>query len=149
MTGDAYLLDSNILLRVVQPGDPSFKIVTESVRRLLRASSVLCYTSQNLGEFWSVLTRPANRNGFGLSIEEADIRAKEIESEFRLLPDSPEIHEEWRRLLVTIRVSGTQVHDTRLVAAMLVHGVDRILTLNTKDFARFDKIEAIHPIDVV
>jgi predicted nucleic acid-binding protein len=40
------------------------------------------------------------------------------------------------------------VHDTRLVAAMHIYGVKRILTFNTKDFARFDTIEAIHPLQL-
>jgi len=31
---------------------------------------------------------------------------------------------------------------------MLVHGVNRILTFNTQDFSRFDKIEAIHPLNL-
>jgi hypothetical protein len=31
---------------------------------------------------------------------------------------------------------------------MHVHGVKRILTLNTRDFTRFPSIEAIHPEQV-
>jgi hypothetical protein len=31
---------------------------------------------------------------------------------------------------------GVQVHDARLVAAMKVHGVTRILTINIRDFSR-------------
>jgi predicted nucleic acid-binding protein len=41
-----------------------------------------------------------------------------------------------------------QVHDARLVAAMRVHGVKRILTFNDKDFARYTDIEAEHPRSV-
>ena len=37
---------------------------------------------------------------------------------------------------------------TRLVAAMRVHGVKRILTFNAKDFARYVAIEAVHPRSV-
>jgi predicted nucleic acid-binding protein len=62
-----------------------------------------------------------------------------------LLPDSAAVHEEWRKLIVTHNVVGVQVHDARLVAAMRVHGVKRILTFNTKDFARYTDIEAMHP----
>jgi predicted nucleic acid-binding protein len=148
MAGDRYLVDSNILLRILQPEDPSFPVVTAAVRKLLRERSVPCYTSQNLGEFWNVLTRPARQNGFGLSIEEAHIRAEEIESEFQLLPDSRAAHEEWRRLLVDYRISGVQVHDARLVASMHIHGIKRILTFNTRDFARFTDIDAVHPADL-
>ena len=80
---------------------------------------------------------------------EGRVRAGEVEAGFRLLPDSPSVHKEWRRLLVDYRVSGVQVHDARLVAAMRVHGVKRILTFNKKDFARFHDLEALLPSDVL
>ena len=86
-----------------------------------------------------------DRNGYGLSPEEADRRAKLFEAQLRLLPDSSAVHEEWRGLLVTHAVSGVRVHDARLVVSMRVHGVKRILTFNEKDFARYGDIEAIHP----
>src|SRR5216110_2145053 len=60
-----------------------------------------------------------------------------FEEKLRLLPDSLAVHEEWRKLLVTYGVSGVQVHDARLAAAMRVHGVKRILTFNDRDFARY------------
>jgi predicted nucleic acid-binding protein len=41
-------------------------------------------------------------------------------------------------------VLGTKVHDARLVAAMNVHGIERILTFNTGDFARYG-IEVLLP----
>jgi len=37
------------------------------------------------------------------------------------------------------------LHDARLVAAMLAHPVKYILTFNDKDFARYTDIEAVHP----
>jgi hypothetical protein len=49
------------------------------------------------------------------------------------------------KLLVTYGVSGVQVHDARLAAAMRVYGVKWILTFNERDFARYADIEAIHP----
>jgi predicted nucleic acid-binding protein len=88
------------------------------------------------------------RNGYGLSPLEADIRASAIETHFELLPDTPAIHVQWRRLLVDHSVSGAQVHDARLAAAMLVHGVRKILTFNARDFERYSGIEAIHPAQV-
>jgi predicted nucleic acid-binding protein len=148
MPGELYLVDSNVLIRWVQPDDPQFRVVEQAIHRFEEAGQTLCYTSQNLGEFWNVLTRPANRNGYGLSPEGALIRARQIEDKLRLLPDIPEVHAEWRRLLVAFGVSGAQVHDARLVAAMRVHGVNRILTFNTKDFTRFTHIQAVHPLEL-
>ena len=87
-----------------------------------------------------------DRNGVrSASPQETDRKAKFFEERLRLLPDGPAVHEVWRQLIVTHNVSGVHVHDARLVAAMRVHRVGRILTFNTKDFARYDDIEAIHP----
>jgi predicted nucleic acid-binding protein len=74
-----------------------------------------------------------------------DRAARFFEERLRLLPDSLAVHEEWRQLLLTCGVSGVREHDARLVAAMHVHGVKHILTLNDKDFARYPEIEAVHP----
>ena len=139
------LLDSNILIRWLESGDPLQPLVDRAVDSLIRTGALPCYKSQNLGEFWSVLTRPLDRNGFGLTPQEADRRARVIEEQIPMLPDDPAVHLVWRRLLVTHAISGVQVHDAHLHAAMQVHGVKRILTLNTRDFTRFPSIEAIHP----
>ena len=142
------LFDTNILLRWQQPDDPDQILVAAYAKRLIQSDVTPCYTSQNLGEVWNVLTRPVNRNGFGLTPAQADRRAQAIESSIEILPDSLLVHLEWRRLLVAHNISGVQVHDTRLVAAMHVHGVKRILTFNARDFVRFTDIEAIHPAEL-
>ena len=142
------LLDSNVLLRWNIRTAPQSQLVIRAVDLLLASGALPCYTSQNLGEFWNVLTRPLDRNGFGLTPQEADRRARMIENKIPILPDDPAAHPVWRRLLVAHAISGVQVHDARIAAAMNVHGVKRILTLNTRDFARFPSIEAIHPEQV-
>ncbi len=142
------LVDTNVLLRLLQRGDPDHFIVRYSLRTLRQRREVLCYTPQNLVEFWRGCTRPASANGFGLSVDETDRWAKLIERLFTLLPDRPEIHTQWRRLVVDCSVSGVKVHDARLVAAMRVHGLNRIMTFNVADFSRFSGIEAVHPADV-
>ena len=61
-----------------------------------------------------------------------------------LLRDSAATYPEWKRLVVKHSVLGTKVHDARLVAAMNVHGIGRILTFNTGDFARYG-VEVLLP----
>jgi hypothetical protein len=43
------------------------------------------------------------------------------------------------------RVCGKTTHDAGLVAAMVVHGVKHILTFKVDDFARYTRIEVLHP----
>lgn len=71
-----------------------------------------------------------------------------VEAGMSLLPGNEAVYREWRRVVVQHRVSGVQVHDARLAAAMYVHGVSHILTLNAGDFTRFDGIIALHPNSV-
>lgn len=149
MAETPYLVDSNILLRWVKPDHSDYPIIKSAIDTVLRRDGVLCYTSQNLAEFWNACTRPVDRNGYGLSPASADYLAKTFEENFRLLPDSAAVHEEWRKILVTHQVSGIKVHDARLVASMRVHGVKRILTFNHRDFARYADIEAISPRTVL
>src|SRR5258708_1658374 len=122
--GRCSLVDSNILIRWVQPADPDFPLVEVALASLARTGAVLCYASQNPGEFWNASTRPVERNGIRLSPSEIDRRARRFESPLRLLPDSLAVHEEWP-ITLDYGVSGVQVHDAHLVAAMRVHGVKK------------------------
>jgi predicted nucleic acid-binding protein len=47
------------------------------------------------------------------------------------------------------QVIGKNGPDARLVAAMFVHGINRLLTFNKTDFARYPFIGAVSPQDVV
>jgi predicted nucleic acid-binding protein len=133
----------------MQPVDLGHSVANRAVNRLRTQGKTLHYTSQSLGEFWNVLTRPVDRNGFGHTPAQAHEYANAIERQLKLLTDSILVHQEWRRMLVEYGISGVQVHDARLVATMRVHGVDRILTLNTRDFVRFRDIEAVTPAEVL
>jgi predicted nucleic acid-binding protein len=138
------LVDTNILLRRIQPDHVHHALAIDSVARLLAAGEQVYFTLQNISEFWNVMTRPTAANGLGFSPTFALGEVGKIEAVLTLLPDSPAVYEEWKRLVASYAVIGAKVHDARLVAVMSVHGVRRILTFNTGDFARFE-IEALHP----
>jgi len=141
----AHLIDTNILLRIVRRDDPDHGVVDTALARLIEAGAVLYYTHQNIAEFWNVATRPADRNGFGLMVADTDRQIRAIEMGMVLLPDSEAIYHEWRRLVVAHSVSGVQVHDARLAAAMKIHAVTHLLTLNPADFKRYPHITVVHP----
>jgi predicted nucleic acid-binding protein len=139
------LVDTNILLRISRRTDPQHDLVESALARLAAQGTTLYYTAQNSAELWNAMTRPVVRNGLGLSVTEADIVVQAIESGMTLLPDNEAVYREWRRIVVQHGVSGVQVHDARLAAAMYVHHVDYILTLNVADFARFTGLTALLP----
>jgi len=138
------LVDTKVLLRRIQPDHTHHVLAIDSVARLLATGEQVYFTLQNISEFWNVMTRPIAANGLGFSPAFALGEVGKIERVLTLLPDSPAGYGEWKRLVSLHAVRGAKVHDVRLVALMTVHGIRRILTFNTGDFARFE-IEAIHP----
>jgi predicted nucleic acid-binding protein len=115
-----------------------------SVARLLAGGEPVCFTPQNISEFWNVATRPVANNGLAFPVSLVLAEVEKIERILTLLPDSPATYPEWKRLVIKHSVQGIKVHDTRLVAAMNVHGVGRILTFNADDFRRYG-IEILDP----
>jgi predicted nucleic acid-binding protein len=125
--------------------EPVYPVVFGAINAMNVAGIPLFYTHQNVAELWNVMTRPAEKNGFGLSVEQVEIELLEIESRMSLLEESAASYRRWRALVSEHRVQGVQVHDARLVAAMQANHLQHILTLNISDFARFSGIRAIHP----
>jgi predicted nucleic acid-binding protein len=139
------LVDTNILLRITRRSDPQHKLVDTALARIAGQGAALHYTHQNIAELWNTMTRPINRNGLGLAIADTEREVQVVEAGKSLLADSQEVYRGWRKIVVQYNISGVQVHDARLAAAMYVHSVGNILTLNVADFSRFAGLSAIHP----
>jgi hypothetical protein len=58
MAAPAYLLDTNILLRLSLPGGPHDEVVVSAVERLVAEEATLFYTLQNAAEFWRAGAEP-------------------------------------------------------------------------------------------
>jgi|SRR5437588_10828714 len=143
-----YLADTNILLRWVTPADPQHSQAVNSVKELQRRGEIVHITPQNLIEFWGVATRPAAANGLGMSPAEAEKQVESLELLFPLVPDTPDVYKEWRKLVSAAGVSGVKVHDARLAAVAIAHGLTHVLTFNAADFKRFVGVTAVCPEDV-
>lgn len=145
----AYLIDTNVLLRSVDPNHPMYDDATNAISVLRNQEETLCIVPQNLIEFWNVYTRPANKNGLGHTAEEAEAEIKRLKAFFTVRADTASIYDQWERLVVQYQVKGVNVHDARLTAAMLVHGLTHILTFNVEDFNRYaGEITPVPPTSV-
>jgi len=144
----SYLVDTNVILRWAHAWHPEYDVAVGAVEALRDQAEDLYVTAQNLIEFWNVATRPLNRNGFGLTAVQAEQEVARLETYFLFAADDPAIYREWRQLVSTVGVSGTQVHDARLAATARVYGLTHILTFNTADFNRYPGLTAVHPHSV-
>lgn len=88
------LTDTNILLRRTQPDHEHHALAVESVALLLESGEPVCFTPQNISEFWNVITRPQAQNGLGFSVALAAGEVAKIEQALILLPDSPAAYAE-------------------------------------------------------
>lgn len=143
-----YLFDTNIFLRLAEKNSSERLIILDAIRKIRAQNKTICYTPQILAEFWNVCTRPVSaRSGLGLSVEQTERKVNLIQKHFELLPDTPATFIEWRKLVSDYKITGVQVHDTKLIASMNVHKVEHLVTLNEKDLKRFS-INVINPGDI-
>ncbi len=142
-------VDTNVLIGAIQTFDLQLRATARrAVKSLFRQGEQLLCFPQNLVEFWNASTRPANANGLGFSPEQAARYVDRFQTLLRLLPETPEVFPTWRKLVLEHRVSGIQVHDARIVAAMSVHQVNKILSFDLADFTRYAGITVVHPEEV-
>jgi predicted nucleic acid-binding protein len=132
----AYLLDTNLLVRLGNTLDARHTVAARAVLELHRRGELLHITPQVLIEFRNVATRPTAVNGLGLSAVGAEAKAAVFQATFPLLAETPDIYPAWKALVEALGVVGKQVHDARLVAVCHAHGVSHLLTFNVAHFAR-------------
>lgn len=143
-----YLLDTNILLRLVDVKTAQHALVREAIETLLGRQDRIVLVPQVLYESWVVATRPNTHNGLGWDAARVHQEIVLLRERFELLFDLPEVFSNWLELVSAHEVLGKQAHDARLVAAMQAHGMECLLTLNAEDFKRYPEIQAVHPGEV-
>lgn len=142
--------DTNIWLRSNDPEHEMFPAVTGAVERILETEEIYLLP-QIVMEFWRVATASGSqRGGFGWDVVKADLKVQQLEFDFPMKYDNAEVYARWRALVRIVGVSGAQVYDARIAAAMLAHNITHILTFNTDDFKRYVSwgITAVNPNDV-
>jgi len=139
------LIDTSILIRTSHPDSDHFQGAVDAVSRLLDSNVEPCVVPQVFYEYWVVATRPTAQNGLGFSSSRTGEDLEELGNLFTLLTDKETIFENWRSLVIQYQVLGKNAHDTRLVAAMQCHGIDRVLTLNPRDFQRYPGLHIYTP----
>lgn len=144
-----YLIDTNVLLRLVNRQDIQHSVAVNALLHLLSQGHSLHVTAQVLVEFWNVATRPTQANGFGWLPADAEKEAQNILSQFSLLQENSDIFQNWLNLVSSLGVQGKQVHDARLVAIMQTHQVKHLLTFNGQDFQRFNHIIVVDPSQLI
>jgi predicted nucleic acid-binding protein len=133
------LVYTGILLRVFVKADPLNRSIRDALRKLRIENEELVTTFQNVAEFCNVSTRPVSaRGGYGIPMTKVGMRVRFVERICRVLFENERSYSIWKNLVTKYDVSGVAAHDARLVAMMKAHSIDQILTVNDRDFRRYE-----------
>src|SRR5688572_7106307 len=97
------LVDTNLLGRLTDSGDPQCAAARAAVHRLFARRERLVIVPQILYEFWAVATRsrgapPQGQNGLGMTCTQASQWMTYFRRRFTLLLDAQDLLNEWQSL---------------------------------------------------
>ena len=143
---DRAVLDTNVLLAATDETRQEHEQAIAAIN-VWPASGLVLYTSgQILREYLAVATRPVGHNGLGMTRPDAIANVRALRARLNLLAEDIKVSERLLELLEAVECVGKQVHDANVVATMLVHGVDTVVTSNVDDFARVGN--QVHVVDL-
>ncbi|MBI2298778.1 MAG: type II toxin-antitoxin system VapC family toxin [Armatimonadetes bacterium] len=138
------LIDSNVLVYANSASAPMHAAAAAALTELDRSGEVLWISRRTIRECLVATTRLPY---LPVSVRsELAARVRAWERRYRVAEDGPDVTARLLKLFEQVLVGGKQVHDANLVATMLVHGIDRLLTHNTADFDRFEQWIEVLPL---
>jgi len=137
-------IDTNVLVKSRIATAPDHHTARASLERAFRDPEPLRISRQVIREHLSLVTRPQTWP-VAINRQEAREDVSRLIGSFEILEDGPVVTEWLLALCREVLVGGRQIHDANIVATMLAHGENRLLTFNTADFRRYgDRIELVH-----
>ena len=149
LRGSLVCLDTNILLSATNRACPDYEISRSLFRSAISAGCHLAISGQILREYLVVTTRPTEANGYGLDTRSALRNAKWFRARTVLLDESEPVLNTLERLVSDHTLSGERIHDANIAALALVHRAGTLITLNTDDFAVFERLHVLGPGDAL
>ncbi len=134
---DRAVLDTNVLLAATDQGRSEHARALAALNDWPNAGTVLYTSVQILREYLSVATRPLRVNGLGMTQRDATSNVRRLLERMRLLTETDRVMDSLLTLLDSTHCAGKHVHDANIVATMMAHGIDTLVTMNVDDFKRY------------
>jgi predicted nucleic acid-binding protein len=133
------MLDTNVLLAATEEGRAEHRDSLTILNEWAAGGTTLCTSGQILREYLAVAARPAKQNGLGMKPADAVSNVRAFRERTAFLAEDARVADRLQGLLADVECGGKQVHDANVIATMLAHGVDTVVTMNAEDFARFER----------
>ena len=142
---DKVFCDTNIILRAYHSAFPQYAIVKAAFDNRLKNNTELWISRQVIREYLVQLTHPRTFDT-PFTAEKAIQQVNHVLKTCYVADDTADVTHTLLTLVNDYPVSGKQIHDANIVAAMLTNSIDTLLTLNVADFNRYgDKIQVVVP----
>ena len=139
-------VDTNILVYAHRAESPFFDAAAEKLARLAEGKPPWAIPWPCVHEFLAVVTRPRFYDPpTPLPAAIDQVEAWLQSPSLTLLAETEEHWPILRKLLRSARVFGTQVHDARIAALCLQHGVRQLWSVD-RDFSRFPELVVVNPL---
>jgi len=139
-------VDTNLLVYAHRVDSEWYVRASERLRELAEGKARWAIPWPCLHEYLAIVTHPrifATPTPLEAAIDQA---AAWIESpSLILLTEADDSFAQLRELLIASRVTGPKVHDARIAALCLLHGVRTLWTAD-RDFGRFPALETCNPL---
>ncbi|HET9895687.1 MAG TPA: PIN domain-containing protein [Streptosporangiaceae bacterium] len=132
------MLDTNVILSATDEGRAEHRQAMLIFTSWAGRGTTLYASGQIMREYLAVATRSADKNGLGLKQAEAIANVRAFRTRTSVLAEDRKVADCLLSLLDEIPCAGRQVHDANVVATMLVHGIDSLITMNLAEFTRFE-----------
>ncbi len=145
--GDILFLDTNVLLTATDESRSWHEHAGAVLSDAGRKGVHLAVSGQIAREYLAVATRPPDVNGLGLDSIDALSNVAAFLKRTVLYGETEGVARRLCQLVREYSLRGKRIHDANVVATMLVHGLDTLVTQNPDDFAPFQGIEVVSIVD--
>lgn len=134
-------VDTNVLVYAFFSDSPFHDAARKSVEGLAQSAVAWAIPWPCIHEFYALVTNPKIFPDPDLPTQaRAQIDAWMSSPSLQLLTETTGHWAALNRLLISGRITGPAVHDARIAALCLTHGVTELLTLD-RDFSRFSELK--------
>jgi toxin-antitoxin system PIN domain toxin len=139
-------VDTNVLVFAHRADSPFHRQAVECVQTLANARASWAIPWPCVHEFLAIVTHPRIYNPPTPLRQALDQVEAWIESpSLALLGESDRHWDHFKRLVQAGRIAGPQVHDARIAALCLQHGVRELWSAD-RDFGRFPELRVSNPL---
>ena len=144
---ETWFVDTNVLVYANMAQAPLHAVALMRLQEVARTGAPLWVSRQVLREYLAVVTRP-QRWSAPQPLTRALARVRYFQRRFQVADETAVVTARLLTLLRTIPAGGAQIHDANIVATMQAYGIQRLLTENVADFARFSGVITLVPLVV-